>query len=64
MRSRHSVPLASMAGLERSARLAGESFGFEDVRALPSDRSDFGSRWLWLTAALIAAVGLAALHFA
>lgn len=62
MRSRQSVPVASVAGLERSARLAGESFGYEDVRTLPT-RAESGSRWLWWLAAALAAIGLAALHF-
>jgi hypothetical protein len=54
--------VASVAGLERSARLAGESFGYEDVRVLPV-RAESGSRWLWWLAALAAAIGLAVLHF-
>jgi predicted cobalt transporter CbtA len=53
-----------LAGLERAARLAGESFGHEDLA--PLQGMPFAgiqsSRWLWwLAAALAAAAGLAAL---
>lgn len=62
--SRQSVPIAGIAGLQRTARLAGESFGHEDVIGAPLAMSDpHGSRWLWWLAAITASAGLAVLHF-
>ena len=64
MASRQSVPGIRLAGLERAARLAGESFGHEDLAPLPGmPFAGFqSSRWLWwLAAALAATAGLAAL---
>ncbi len=62
--SRQSVPVAGIAGLQRAARLAGESFGHEDVIGAPLTAADpHGSRWLWWLAAVAASAGLAALHF-
>ncbi len=56
-----SVPLIKLAGLERAARFAGETFGHEDLaghetlrqRMLPAP-----SRWLWWLAATVALAGL------
>ena len=62
--SRQSVPVAGIAGLQRTARLAGESFGHEDVIGTPMSAADMhGSRWLWWLAAVAASAGLAVLHF-
>ncbi len=62
--SRQSVPVAGIAGLQRAARLAGESFGHEDVIGTPLPTTDLhASRWLWWLAAIAASAGLAALHF-
>lgn len=62
--SRQSVPVAGIAGLQRAARLAGESFGHEDVIGAPLTASDpQASRWLWWLAAVAASAGLAVLHF-
>ena len=62
--SRQSVPVAGIAGLQRAARLAGESFGHEDVIGRPLSASDpHASRWLWWLAAAAASAGLAVLHF-
>ena len=63
--SRCSVPVTGIAGLQRTARLAGESFGHEDVVGGASlNTTDSNSaRWLWWLAAIAASAGLAALHF-
>ena len=62
--SRQSVPVAGIAGLQRTARLAGESFGHEDVVGRPLSPADpHASRWLWWLAAVAASAGLAVLHF-
>lgn len=62
--SRRSVPITGIAGLQRTARLAGESFGHEDVVGASLIAPDSGSaRWLWWVAAVAASAGLAALHF-
>jgi hypothetical protein len=62
--SRQSVPVAGIAGLQRAARLAGESFGHEDVIGAPLAPSDpYASRWLWWLAAIAASAGFAVLHF-
>ena len=62
--SRQSVPVAGIAGLQRAARLAGESFGHEDVIGTPLVAPDLHAwRWLWWLAAIAASAGLAALHF-
>ena len=64
MASRQSVPVAGIAGLQRAARLAGESFGHEDVIVTPLAASDpHASRWVWWLAAIAASAGLAVLHF-
>ncbi len=64
--SRQSVPVTRMAGLQRAARMAGESFGYEDARlAAETPRADWlSSRGLWWLAAIAAGAGLAVLHFA
>ena len=60
--TRRSVPSIRIAGLQRAARLAGESFGHEDLPSLPRLRRAAlqPSLW-WLVAALAAISGLAAL---
>lgn len=63
MPSRPSVPVAGVAGLQRVARLAGESFGHEDVVSSVGRAEGGSSRWMWWLAAFAASVGLAALHF-
>ncbi|QEL21836.1 hypothetical protein FQV39_04035 [Bosea sp. F3-2] len=62
MASRQPVGGKGIAGLQRTARLAGECFGHEDVvsAALTDSAS---SRWLWWIAAIAASAGLVALHF-
>ncbi|KRE03867.1 hypothetical protein ASE61_09595 [Bosea sp. Root670] len=58
------MPVAGIAGLQRAARLAGESFGHEDVIGTPLAASDpHASRWVWWLAAIAASAGLAVLHF-
>ena len=63
MVARSSVPGMKMAGLERTARLAGESFGYEDMALLTGSRSiDAGQgRRLWWLAASVALIGVVAL---
>jgi len=62
--SRQTVPVAGIAGLQRAARLAGESFGHEDVIGQPLANADsHASRWLWWLAAVAASAGLVVLHF-
>lgn len=64
MASRQSVPVAGIAGLQRAARLAGESFGHEDVIGTSSTTLEASSsRWLWWFAAVAASAGLVVLHF-
>lgn len=60
--SRQSVPVAGIAGLQRAARLAGESFGHEDVVGSIGHAEAVSSRWLWWLAAFAASTGLAVLH--
>lgn len=57
------VPNVRVAGLERAARLAGEAFGHEEPAPMSSRRGTvFLPSWtIWLAAALIAGIGLAAL---
>jgi hypothetical protein len=52
-----------LAGLERAARLAGESFGHEDMPAFsgPVFGAPSHSRRLWWFAAAIALIGFAVL---
>ncbi len=63
MASRSSVSRMKLAGLERAARLAGESFGHEDMPAFSG--TVFGApghaRRLWWFAAAIALIGFAVL---
>ena len=63
MASRRSVPSVKIAGLERAARFAGESFGHEDMPSLPESR--FAeipqSRRFWWVIACVALIGLVAL---
>ncbi|MGO4174816.1 hypothetical protein [Bosea sp. TAF32] len=62
--SRRSVPVTGIAGLQRAARLAGESFGHEDVIGAPLTQAEsHAGRWLWWLAAIAASAGLTALHF-
>lgn len=63
--SRQSVPVTRMAGLQRAARMAGESFGYEDARmAAETPRADWlSSRGLWWLAAVAAGAGFVFLHF-
>lgn len=63
--SRRSVPVKGIAGLQRTARLAGECFGHEDIvgGSLTSTAEGASSRWLWWVAAIAASAGLTALHF-
>ena len=65
MVSRQSFPVTRMAGLQRAARLAGESFGYEDARVVAeAPRLDWmSSRGLWWLAAVAAGAGFAVLHF-
>lgn len=57
--SRHSVPKVGMAGLQQTARLAGESFGHEDLSPSPRLRHVTLQPSLWWLAAAVA--GLVAL---
>lgn len=61
--SRRSVPDMRMTGLKRAAQLAGEAFGHEDALMATESTDWHATRWLWWTAALLAAAGLAVLHF-
>jgi len=62
--SRRSVPVTGIAGLQRTARLAGETFGHEDVVGSSLIAPENGAaRWLWWVAAVAAAAGLTVLHF-
>lgn len=65
MVSRQSVPVTRIAGLQRAARLAGESFGYEDARmATQAQRPDWlFSRGLWWLVATAAGAGFVILHF-
>ncbi|MBN9444351.1 MAG: hypothetical protein ACTHP8_06310 [Bosea sp. (in: a-proteobacteria)] len=64
MVSRQSVPVTRMAGLQRAARMAGESFGYEDARIGAEPGLDWlHTRGLWWLAATAAGAGLVLLHF-
>jgi len=53
-----------MAGLQRAARMAGESFGYEDARIGAEPGLDWlHTRGLWWLAATAAGAGLVLLHF-
>jgi hypothetical protein len=60
---RSSVPRIRVAGLERTARLAGESFGHEELVRLDRMRpaATPPSRWLWGIVALLSIAGLSLL---
>lgn len=62
MTLRHPAPNMGMAGLQRAARLAGESFGHEDISASPGlhPAALTSSLW-WFAAALAGTAGLVAL---
>ena len=54
--SRRSVPSVKIAGLERAARFAGESFGHEDVASLSASRfaeTPQSRRLYWLVAGAV-----------
>ncbi len=53
-----SVTGVRIARLERAQRLAGKSFGHEELPSLPLSGS---GRWLWIAASALALIGLAAL---
>ncbi len=63
MALRSSVPGVRVAGLERTARLAGEAFGHEELGRL--DRIHMAStptgRWLWGIVVLLSIAGLSLL---
>lgn len=62
MTSHAPVPRVKLAGLERTARLAGEAFAYEDLAVLPNPRYGTSqSRRLWWLVAAIALAGLTAL---
>lgn len=61
MASRSAVPKVRIAGLERAARFAGESFAYEELSGF-SPRQDTEAaqlRRLWWGAAIVALIGLA-----
>jgi hypothetical protein len=59
--SRSAVPKIRIAGLERAARFAGESFGYEELSGFETrqDAQTAQSRRLWWAAAFVALIGLA-----
>ncbi|TCR66516.1 hypothetical protein [Bosea sp. BK604] len=61
MTSHAPVPRVKLAGLERTARLAGEAFAHEDLAVLPPRFGMSQSRRLWWLVAAIALAGLVAL---
>ncbi len=60
---RSSVPGIRVAGLERTARLAGEAFGHEELGRLDQLRlaQTSSTRWVWAVIALLSVVGLSLL---
>lgn len=60
MVSRSSVPKIRLAGLERAARFAGESFGYEELSSFETHRDAETTqlRRLWWAAAIVALIGL------
>jgi len=60
---RSSVPGIRVAGLERTARLAGESFGYEELGRLDQLRlaQTPSTRWVWGIVALLSVIGLSLL---
>lgn len=63
MALRSSVPGIRVAGLERTARLAGESFGHEELGRLDQLRlvPTQSARWLWGIVVLMSVIGLSLL---
>lgn len=63
--SRQSVPGVRIAGLERAARFAGESFGHEEATFSVAENRVGGSAavrlGLWITTSLAAVAGLSAI---
>lgn len=61
MASRSAVPKVCIAGLERAARFAGESFAYEEYSGLEArqDAETAQLRRLWWGAAIVALIGLA-----
>lgn len=61
MVSRSAVPKIRIAGLERAARFAGESFAYEELSGLePRQEAESAQlRRLWWAAATVALIGLA-----
>jgi hypothetical protein len=58
--SRSAVPKIRIAGLERAARFAGESFAYEELSAFETrqDAETAQLRRLWWAAAVVALIGL------
>lgn len=61
MASRSAVPRIRLAGLERAARFAGESFAYEELSGFErrQDAETAQLRRLWWVAAVVAVIGLA-----
>lgn len=61
MASRSAVPKIRIAGLERAARFAGESFAYEELSGFERrhDAETVQLRRLWWAAAIVAVIGLA-----
>ena len=61
MASRSAVPKIRIAGLERAARFAGESFAYEELSCfeLRPDTESAQLGRLWWAAAIVALIGLA-----
>lgn len=61
MASRSAVPKIRIAGLERAARFAGESFAYEELSGFEQrrDTETVQLRRLWWAAAIVALIGLA-----
>ncbi len=62
MASRSALPKIRIAGLERAARFAGESFAYEELSGFERrhDTETVQLRRLWWGAAIVALIGLAA----
>jgi len=60
--SRSAVPKIRIAGLERAARFAGESFAYEELSGFEQRHDAEGAqlRRLWWLAAIVALIGLVA----
>ena len=60
MASRSAVPKIRIAGLERAARFAGESFAYEELSGFERrhDAEAAQLRRLWWAAAIVALIGL------